>query len=627
MPAIIKTNKIKIKDVQGEEYIGVDVVAERTAAEIISDIEDAGEQISADAIADMESAAEQYLDDLSEYDVENIVIASDTQPSSASNRLWINEGAEEEYTVPTYEEFSAVSSALNVLDDGNLPIPIIKDSYIKQDGTIAGYPGWDRTDFISCNPWEKFYVTNTTRTVYCFWYASKDVSTKVQQLVIEVGESIITAPAGAYYFIVSNTAAAMASMTIRGLALYSELMSAKVEIEASFDLLKETTPEKNIINRFDKTKITSGKYIDIRNGTLSSGDGFFASDFIYVGDLSSVTVSYTHLFCWYDQNKAWLDENETDMNSGTNDLTYDVPEGAKYLRFSAYNANLDYAQIGHGISRANYIQYGAFTLDGLMLGGDDIIVDANGDGDYTSFTLACKENYGNAKNIVVKPGTYNIVDEYVAIWGQSAVGSMSDADSATFDGWQYGVKMNGRRFTFMPGAKLVCDWTGHTVDGTHRFSALRVEMNVEIIGLDLDGTHLFYVIHDDYGTNDAPYTVAYRNCRVFGHSLTNANCIGGGCKKYSRHIIENCYFDNGGLASSTTVRYHNTNADGAVPELYISNSYFNGWVTPRYYGTQTSKMRAYINNCKAQKIIVIAESGSYTTENVDLFKWCNEEAE
>lgn len=58
MPAIIKTNKIKIKDVQGEEYIGVDVVAERTAAEIISDIEEAGQQTSTDTIADIQAAAQ-----------------------------------------------------------------------------------------------------------------------------------------------------------------------------------------------------------------------------------------------------------------------------------------------------------------------------------------------------------------------------------------------------------------------------------------------------------------------------------------------------------------------------------------------------------------------------------------
>lgn len=531
------------------------------------------------------------------------------------------------------EQITSLKSLLNVLDDGNLPIPIIKDSYIKQDGTIAAYPGWDRTDFISCNPGEKFYVTNTTRTVYCFWYASKDVSTKVQQLVVEVGESIITAPAGAYYFIISNTAVAMESMTIRGLALYSELMSTKASIEASFDLLKKTTPEKNIINRFDKTKITSGKYIDIRNGTLSSGNSFFASDFIYVGDLSSVTVSYTHLFCWYDSDRNWLDENEDNMNSWSQDLTFTRPADAAYIRFSAYNEALDLAQVGGGVSRDNYVPYGIYKLSELRVSNsqidksDDsrIIVDISGGGDYTSFTEAIYETVDSGIDVYVKPGTYDIVAEYVALFGQSAVDSMADADSAIFNGFQYGVRLRNRKVEFAPGSHLVCDWTGHTVNGTHRFSALGVDYDVEIIGLDLDVTATFYCIHDDYGIA-TPYTVKYENCRVVGHNITNANCIGGGCKKYSRHIINNCYFDNN-LTGSATVRYHNTNAEGAEPEIYVSNCYFNNWFTPRWYGPQTSKMRVYVNNCHARAIYKMAESSSYDVDNVELYKWNNEETD
>lgn len=255
-----------------------------------------------------------------------------------------------------------------------------------------------------------------------------------------------------------------------------------------------------------------------------------------------------------------------------------------------------------------------------------IVVDASGNGDYTSFTLACKENYNNSRNIVVKPGTYDIVSEYVDIWGQSAVDSMADADGSIFDGWQYGVKMTGRKFVFEPGAKLVCDWTGHTADGTHRFSALRVEMDVEIEGLDLDCTGTFYAIHDDYGVQTRPYTVKYKKCKVIGHSLSNADCIGGGCKKWSRHIIEDCYFDNN-LTNSATVRYHNTNFADAVPEIYVSNTYFNNWFTPRWYGSQTSKMRVYVNNCHARAIYKVAESSSYDVDNVELYKWNNEETD
>ena len=384
------------------------------------------------------------------------------------------------------------------------------------------------------------------------------------------------------------------------------------------------------INYFNPATITTGKYLSPTTGNLLTNADYFTSDYIDVSGLSRVLVAGSRFVCCYDATKTHLGEDCTPEADTRGTISVQTLEtGTKYIRVSSENSYLNTLQVGSAITLDKYAPYDSFTLDGLIVPDSDapVIVDASGGGDYTSFTLACKENYNNSRDIIVRPGTYNIVSEYVAIWGQSAVDNMADADGSTFDGWQYGVKMNKRKFTFLPGAKLVCDWTGHTVDGTHRFSALRVEMNVEIEGLDLDCTATFYCIHDDYGNNTTPYTVKYKNCRVIGHSITNSNCIGGGCKKFSRHIIENCYFDNGGLSSSTTVRYHNTNADGAVPELFISHSYFNGWLTPRYYGTQTTKMRAYINNCKAQKITVIAESGSYTTENVDLFKWCNEEAE
>ena len=206
------------------------------------------------------------------------------------------------------------------------------------------------------------------------------------------------------------------------------------------------------------------------------------------------------------------------------------------------------------------------------VGVDAIIVDATGAGDYTSFTQAIYDTVDSGIDVYVKPGTYNIVSEYVAIFGQTAVDSMADADSSIFNGFQYGVRIRNRKVEFAPGAHLVCDWTGHTVDGTHRFSALGVDYDVEIIGLDLDCTGTFYAIHDDYGVG-VPYTVKYKNCRVIGHNLTNVNCIGGGCKKYSRHILENCYFDNN-TTTSTAVRYHNTNAAQSIVYLPMLCQYF-----------------------------------------------------
>lgn len=463
------------------------------------------------------------------------------------------------------------------------------------------------TDYYSTTPYDKAVRTVT--------YAHTDAA--------YVGVTDVGSVAGVYK-ITNNSSKSLLATEIK------ERKAADVATTNRIDILASEAAKAKVINRFNKQTIEPGKYVNPNNGTIASSESFFASDFIYIGDLASVTVSYTHIFGWYDEDKEWIG-HPNDMNSGDADLTFTPPSNAVYLRFSAYNTNLDLAQIGGSVTRSNYIPYGIYKLPELRISesqidtSDDsrVIVDASGAGDYTSFTQAIYETVDDGTDVYVKPGTYNIVSEYVALFGQSAVDSMADADSATFNGFQYGVRLRKRKVEFAPGAHLVCDWTGHTVDGTHRFSALGVDYNVEIIGLDLDVTGTFYCIHDDYGIA-TPYTVKYINCRVVGHNITNANCIGGGCKKYSRHILENCYFDNN-LTGSATVRYHNTNAEGAEPEIYVSNCYFNNWFTPRWYGTQTTKMRVYVNNCEARSIHKMAESSSYNVDNVELYKWCNTE--
>lgn len=383
------------------------------------------------------------------------------------------------------------------------------------------------------------------------------------------------------------------------------------------------------INLFNRETISAGKYLNPATGNISSNSDWYTSDWIEVTGISPLKIYGTKYVCCYNAAKEFIDSTE-EADTYDEAKTQTLPTGTKYIRLSAGNNHLDATQVGKMVYPDRRIDHQQYALKKLLVAEDQIIespiiVDANGNGDYTSFTLACKENYGNNRDIIVMPGTYDINAEYIAIWGAEAVGSMADADGDIFDGWQYGVKMNGRKYTFYPGAKIVCDWTGHTVDGTHRFSALRVEKNAEIIGLDLDCTGTFYCIHDDYGDNKSVYTNIYRKCRVIGHSISNVNCIGGGCKKYSRHIIENCLFDNN-TSASTAVRYHNTNADGAVPEIFVSNSFFGTYFRANYYGAQTSKMRVYVNNCYAKRIYKGAE-GSASVDNVELYKWNNTETD
>lgn len=426
---------------------------------------------------------------------------------------------------------------------------------------------------------------------------------------------VLTAPANATHLVINDNSAPPSISYVGDGVLVDNVNSITSKLNA-YGIVSA--------NRFNKNdpKITNGVYLNTGSGTTSGNSSYSTSDFIDISDLKSVAMSYVHIYCFYNASTGFISGGS---NSGwaANDYSVSVPENAKYVRISYANASVDTVQVGTGVSRDAYIAYDAkFDFPKLRSTESVIVVAKDGTGDYTSFTEAIYETWNSGIDVVVKQGTYDIEAEYVALFGQTVVDEMTD--STDLSGFQFGVRLANRKVRFESGAFLVCDWSSHTISGTRRFSAIRVDANVEIDGMNLDVTGAFYAVHDDYGPNQTPFTNKYENCKIVGHSLYNANCIGGGCKRYSRHILNNCYFDNG-RTNVTTVRYHNyaLNQD-AYPVIWVSNCYFNSLFTPRWAGSQTTKMKVYVNNCHAEAIYKLAE-GTSTNDNIELYKWNNEE--
>lgn len=381
----------------------------------------------------------------------------------------------------------------------------------------------------------------------------------------------------------------------------------------------------NIYNSYD---LIHYKWIYPTDGSIEDSEYYevaYSPTYIPVTEGETLTATERMFIAFYDDEYNVVSA----LQMGTDKQTT-VPTGAKFVRLSCSSTDHSMVKVVKGTSIGASVGRYSFSIKGLETDDNEmVIVDANGGGDYTSFTEAVYNNVDNGKTIIVNAGTYDIKAEYIALFGQSVVDNLSDS-TIGINNFQYGVRIHDRKIVFESGSHIVCDWTGKTIDENHRFCTLRVEPNAELIGLDLDCTATFYCIHDDYGTeDDSPFTIKYENCRVIGHNLYNANCIGGGAHKYSRHILNNCYFKNNVSSSdrvlSADVRYHNTNTAEAEPELYVSNCYFSNNMNVTYYGTQTTKFRAYVNNCLAPYgIIKRAESSSMSVDNVELYTWNNQ---
>lgn len=224
--------------------------------------------------------------------------------------------------------------------------------------------------------------------------------------------------------------------------------------------------------------------------------------------------------------------------------------------------------------------------------------------DYGSFTQAAYEHEG--EDITVYPGEYDIREEYEALFGDNVP-----------ERFARGIFLHDAKITFLPGSKLTCVW-----DRWDNFSVLYNGGNVILDGLNLYAEGMMYAIHDDLWHWTEPYVNEYRHCRIIGRLLKNANCIGGGVAQNARIIIDSCYFDNG-VPDSITVRYHNVDLPNAKGDIWISNSYFNGYLAMCYYGG-SAHLDVYVNGCRAQKVIRKPETAESTIENIDLYEWANE---
>lgn len=249
----------------------------------------------------------------------------------------------------------------------------------------------------------------------------------------------------------------------------------------------------------------------------------------------------------------------------------------------------------------------ATTFSNWKTKKDTYIVDKNGNGDFTSFSQAVLFANNMGVDLLVYPGTYNLLEE--GIYGE--------------DGLYINCNIKA-----ISGAKVTLELdTPSSV-----YSVLNIgkdKKDITIDGLEIVGRNVRYCIHDELGGDIFyPCTHTYKNCKMT--MLSDANdvwqyprCIGGGLHGGNTINIESCIFND--KMTSSSVDYHSNWNGGIQPydcTVNVKDCVFEtSTVSCTSIGTyteHTNKMYCSNNLCKKEPYVT-----NNDTTNFNMIKWNN----
>lgn len=255
----------------------------------------------------------------------------------------------------------------------------------------------------------------------------------------------------------------------------------------------------------------------------------------------------------------------------------------------------------------------------------DIIVAADGSGDFTSLTAAIASATQTINShIYVKEGTYDIIAEYQALYGSDFFDTYNTAVASTNPGI---ILKNRVTVEFAPNAFVVCNYQGNNDTVTNRFAPFNSgEYGFTLINATVTSRNVRYSVHDERVRATDYYHNKYIGCH-FNHDKGTGTgyrqTIGGGLGKNGLIEIENCIFEN---PSDTgfILSWHNCVLAGSRSQILIRNSMIKGRLRFSYYGDSTLISTMIVTGCKLfaepQKT---QETTGYTTDNVEILSWNN----
>ena len=452
---------------------------------------------------------------------------------------------------------------------GDLPITIIKNSYVTTDGTITNYSGWDRTDYIPVKNIEYITAkTNPTSGYNVFYDANKQkIGSSFQIKTTNVDFFI---PVGAVYVIMSNTAEGMQNLQVT--------FKKKDEQKSDNNLALLNTYHKELFNSYfnlvDQCTFTNGvvynSYGEHVSGTTESQS--VASPFRIKANTTyyfkNINSSFSY-FRFFDGTNVKIAET----NSGNVTPTKD---GYAYLTIKIDSQSIAlFTESEELYNSGNSSSY--WTAKKLYT--TDHVFRVGADKEYTSLLegIIAAEHFKNSK-VYVDPGTYDMTQEFKTKYGNDYFTSENYLLQENHRGCPLnnGVHVIGYGGVTVTGGlestdsqDAIGDWSifaaGDDTNGDDGYG-----FTLENITIKSTSQHIRYLVHDEYGLTNYKYINKYLNIHFEVFPGYVKRCIGGGLGSHGYILIDNCTIS--APAYDATIRginYHNDANTGALNEIYI----------------------------------------------------------
>lgn len=341
-------------------------------------------------------------------------------------------------------------------------------------------------------------------------------------------------------------------------------------------------------NLFDESTLTEGKVLNFNGVETQTAftSSYAITDYIpcKYGDLIHLPYVNGNNFatiCAYDENKNFLwsfrGYNGINPTEVLDSQDIRIPDRrVKYFRYTVspnsiypWNQIVIYTEPSCDnddydmILRVNQIEYAGPLLFGKLIDAINYVNDYN----------------LQDRVIEIYAPNYQVANDFTEEY-YASIPRLSVAN--VYAGY---ILKNNVTIKGIGNTRLTFNYTGDYYNNVaDNFSIFNVAGNCNLENLRIIAQNCKYAIHDDIGASGLSsipmFHFTMKNCSVTHNGISESAdyqypcCIGGGCYSGSKHIIENCIFNN--LGWSSDISYHDTASSrtGIQSVIIITGCYF-----------------------------------------------------